>query len=145
MKVLLTPLFLFPFLLFAQNEPQITNKPRLPELAPLYFTENSSDLFQDHLEELDVIAKHLEQHPDVGLVIIGHTDDIGSQHANQHIALLRAHKVMEYLLSKGVEQSRITIGGQGEDNPVFNDTTDTARAYNRRVNLYFRYRDKTED
>ena len=112
------------------------------ELGNLYFGENIMDLQEDHRTELMVIAKHLTDNPELGIIIIGHTDDVGERESNTRIAIERAKKVRDYLVSKGIKKSRIPYGGQGEDKPVFRDTTDYARSMNRRVTLRYFYMDE---
>lgn len=125
--------------LFGQSDTSRLRHP--PELGNLYFGENIMELQEDHRTELMVVAEHLKANPKLGIIIIGHTDDIGERKSNERVAILRAKKVRDYLIVKGVDKKRITYGGQGEDFPVFRDTTDYARAMNRRVTLRYFYMD----
>jgi OOP family OmpA-OmpF porin len=52
------------------------------------------------------------------ILVIGHTDRIGSAAYNQKLSLRRANAVREYLVSQGIEQSRISAEGRGKTQPV---------------------------
>ncbi|MGB0431646.1 MAG: OmpA family protein [Bacteroidia bacterium] len=123
-----------PFL-WAQNDS--IKRYRLPELSHLNFAHNAYELQASHKSELEIIARHMQQHPELGLLIIGHTDDTGSNTVNTTFGSLRAQSIVNYLCSIGIEKSRISFGSQGEENPLFNDTTNFARSQNRRVELKF--------
>ncbi len=82
---------------------------------------------------LDGIADWLRRHPDVGLLIEGHTDDTGSERWNQELSERRAASAKEYLVSKGVSGNRITTVGKGESDPHVPNDSPENRALNRRV------------
>ena len=65
--------------------------------------------------------------------IIGHTDAIGTDAYNQALSLDRATTVKNYLVSKGIPASDITVAGMGEKQPVATNSTSEGRAQNRRV------------
>ncbi len=68
---------------------------------------------------LDEAAAKLKANPEVGLVLVtGHTDRIGSEAYNQKLSERRAKQVKEYLVSQGVDASRLQAVGKGESDPV---------------------------
>lgn len=68
---------------------------------------------------LDEAAAKLKANPDVGLVMVtGYTDRIGSDAYNQKLSERRAKQVKEYLISQGVEASRLEAVGKGKADPV---------------------------
>lgn len=68
---------------------------------------------------LDEAAAKLKANPDLGLVLVtGHTDRIGSEAYNQKLSERRAKQVKEYLVSQGVDASRLQAVGKGESEPV---------------------------
>ncbi len=68
---------------------------------------------------LDEAAAEITSHPDIKLVLlIGHTDRLGSYEYNQKLSERRAKMVGEYLVTKGVDSSKITTTGRGEAVPV---------------------------
>ncbi|WP_343211110.1 OmpA family protein [Archangium violaceum] len=83
---------------------------------------------------LDQVARVLQQHPEVDrMVIEGHTDNRGNAEANRKLSLARAEAVRGYLVSKGVEPSRLEAKGFGPDRPLASNKTEKGRAANRRV------------
>ncbi|CUI04808.1 OmpA family protein [Massilia antarctica] len=69
------------------------------------------------------------------MVTVGHTDSVGSDAYNQKLSLRRAEAVKAYIVSKGVEASRVYTEGKGESQPVADNKTAEGRAKNRRVTV----------
>lgn len=67
--------------------------------------------------------------------VFGHTDDVGSADYNQQLSERRAQAVMEYLVGAGVDPSIMTMQGMGKTLPLVADTSEQARARNRRVEI----------
>ena len=67
--------------------------------------------------------------------VVGHTDDVGDDAYNQELSEQRAAAVREYLVSAGVDGSKIVTVGMGESMPVASNATDEGRAENRRVDV----------
>lgn len=67
--------------------------------------------------------------------IFGHTDDVGSAQYNQGLSERRAQAVMDYLVEAGVSPDILTMQGMGKTMPLVADTTEAARAQNRRVEI----------
>ena len=69
--------------------------------------------------KLDDIASVLQAHPEVSNVqITGYTDRLGSQQYNLKLSQRRADAVKTYLVKKGIDGSRLSTVGKGEDNPI---------------------------
>ena len=71
--------------------------------------------------------------PKLRIKIIGHTDNVGSDAANQKLSEGRAKSVRDNIIERGIERSRIEYEGMGEREPVATNDTDEGRAKNRRV------------
>ncbi|HWW71839.1 MAG TPA: OmpA family protein, partial [Duganella sp.] len=69
------------------------------------------------------------------VVTVGHTDSVGSNEYNQKLSLRRAEAVKAYLVSKGLEASRVYTEGKGETQPLADNATAEGRAKNRRVTV----------
>jgi OOP family OmpA-OmpF porin len=82
---------------------------------------------------LNQAAAVLTQYPDLKLEIQGHTDDKGVRDVNMKLSQDRADAVKAYLVSKGIEEGRLTATGYGPDKPIDPRKTKAARAKNRRV------------
>lgn len=81
------------------------------------------------------LAVSLAQYPDSDVLIIGHTDLIGSTAYNQGLSERRATSAANYLMSQGVRATRIGTLGLGETEPVASNETEAGRQANRRVEV----------
>jgi len=101
------------------------------------FASDSADLAPGAEAQLQTVATQLKQHPDGGtLTIVGHTDDIQDDAYNQTLSEKRANAVktrLEQLTS--LDKWKTSVTGKGESQPKIKDTTDQARAANRRVEI----------
>ena len=84
---------------------------------------------------MDKLIAYLHKHPKVNIVIEGHTDDIGSEVANQLLSENRAKAVYIYVLDAFIEKSRVTYKGYGESKPLVANTTEDGRVQNRRTSF----------
>ena len=101
------------------------------------FASDSADLTPAADTQLQTVADQLKQHPDGGtLTIVGHTDDIQDDAYNQTLSEKRANAVKTKLqqLTK-LDKWKTSVSGKGESQPKIKDTTDEARAANRRVEI----------
>jgi OOP family OmpA-OmpF porin len=85
--------------------------------------------------ELDKVATALNQFPNVPVEVQGHTDSSGDDNYNMFLSGKRAESVKNYLISKGVDGTRLTAKGYGETKPVADNGTRDGRKQNRRVEL----------
>jgi outer membrane protein OmpA-like peptidoglycan-associated protein len=89
----------------------------------------------DARTNLRELASSLDKYPDSDLIIIGHTDQVGSSEYNQRLSERRASAAARYLVSQGVSGSRVATRGLGETEPVESNETEAGRAANRRVEV----------
>lgn len=83
---------------------------------------------------LDVLAEQMKRDlPDTSLVILGHTDSVGSDEYNNNLSLSRAAAVMRKLAQRGVNLEQMSTVGIGETQPIATNATESGRALNRRV------------
>ena len=101
------------------------------------FASDSAELTSAAEAQLQTVAGQLAQYPDGGtLTIVGHTDDVQDDAYNQTLSEKRANAVktrLEQLTS--LDKWQTSISGKGESEPKINDTSDEARAANRRVEI----------
>ncbi len=81
------------------------------------------------------LAASLHKYPDTDLVIIGHTDQVGTIDYNQALSERRARAAAAYLVSQGVSGARIDARGLGETEPIATNDTEAGRMANRRVEV----------
>ena len=101
------------------------------------FASDSADLASGAETQLQTVVGQLGQYPDGGtLTIVGHTDDVQDDAYNQTLSEKRANAVKTRLeqLTK-LDKWQTSVSGKGESEPKINDTTDEARAANRRVEI----------
>lgn len=84
---------------------------------------------------LDELAHSLDKYDGSNLLIVGHTDDVGSSDYNQSLSERRADSARRYLVSRTVDPNRIDTQGRGESEPVASNASESGRARNRRVEI----------
>jgi outer membrane protein OmpA-like peptidoglycan-associated protein len=104
--------------------------------SAILFDVDKTGLKEDATTELADLARVLKDYPDTVLVVEGHTDSTGSATHNKKLSEQRAQSVIQVLASDGVDRSRLTSKGFGEDKPIQNNSTADGRAQNRRVEVH---------
>jgi outer membrane protein OmpA-like peptidoglycan-associated protein len=102
-------------------------------LANIFFDFGKSTLSSESFIELDRVVNFLNTYSSVTIEISGHTDNVGSLQANTRISTSRAKSVVEYLIEKGIESSRLKFVGEAFKFPVATNDTEEGRQRNRRV------------
>jgi OmpA-OmpF porin, OOP family len=102
-------------------------------LNNVFFDFDKWDLRPESFIELNRVVKLLSENPAIEIEMSAHTDSRGSDDYNFKLSGNRARSVMEYIISKGIDKSRITSNGYGETKPVATNETDEGRQLNRRV------------
>src|SRR5262245_29322413 len=105
----------------------------------LKFEFNKADLRPEDRELLSRIAGILLTSQDYTVSVNGHTDDVGSEEYNQKLSERRAQAVRDYLVKAGLPPEILSVTGHGKALPLVGETTDAARAKNRRVELGIAY------
>lgn len=103
----------------------------------ILFDFNSSKLSDDAKASLTKFAEVLKATPDADVAILGHTDNVGTEKANQSVSEKRAKAVADFLKAQGVAASQIKdVLGMNYSQPVASNDTEEGRAQNRRVEVY---------
>jgi outer membrane protein OmpA-like peptidoglycan-associated protein len=84
---------------------------------------------------LRALAASLHKYPGSDLLIVGHTDQVGSAAYNQGLSERRASAAANYLVAQGVNHARVGTRGMGETDPVAANDTELGRQRNRRVEV----------
>lgn len=84
-------------------------------------------------KRLDKVADFMKRHPDVKVLVAGHTDSMGSDEYNQALSERRAKTAVDYLVEQGISRNRMTSKGYGEKRPIDTNETEEGRQHNRRV------------
>lgn len=100
----------------------------------MQFDANSARLSNIAKAKLDEVALKMKEDPDARALVIGYTDNRGSDAANQRMSERRAQAVKDYLVQRhGIDAARITTEGRGAADPVASNDTAEGRAQNRRA------------
>jgi outer membrane protein OmpA-like peptidoglycan-associated protein/tetratricopeptide (TPR) repeat protein len=102
-------------------------------LNNISFATNSSDLTSESEFILDNFMDFLKENPGIRTAIHGHTDNAGDDQWNMQLSQTRALSVYRYLISKGIDASRLSHKGFGKTKPVADNGTEEGRAKNRRT------------
>jgi OOP family OmpA-OmpF porin len=103
----------------------------------ILFDFGKSTLREESMKMLDKIARLMRMIPDAKLDLAAHTDNIGSDKANQLLSENRAQSVKNYLLSRKVAETQLQAKGYGESKPMASNSTEVGRQQNRRVDINF--------
>ncbi|WP_424963696.1 OmpA family protein [Ekhidna sp.] len=104
-------------------------------LKPVHFDFNKYDLLTEGVEYLNKLARYLKHFPDTKLLIVGHTDNVGTEEFNKELSLKRAKSVCDFLIAHGFDASHLQFKGMGDTEPLFSNRTEKGRSRNRRVEL----------
>ena len=110
-------------------------------LNNVFFEFSSSELTSDSRSELSKLFNLLSNNPSIKVEIQGHTDSKGKKSFNKKLSQERAESVRKYLIKKGINPSRITAVGYGENQPIAKNKNpdgsdnEEGRALNRRIEL----------
>jgi outer membrane protein OmpA-like peptidoglycan-associated protein len=103
--------------------------------AGILFATGKADLSAASQTSISEIAKVLKENSDMDIAIIGHTDSTGSDAVNNPLSVNRAKSVQNSLKNQGVNNIK-RVEGQGSKNPVADNSTESGRKLNRRVEVY---------
>jgi len=106
------PIYILPF---EQSEPKITDVAR---------------------SALDSVVEFMNARPELSIQLYGHTDNVGDFDKNLGLSKLRTVVAQDYLLRKGIATERIELKGFGPSRPIANNSNETTRKLNRRVEVW---------
>jgi outer membrane protein OmpA-like peptidoglycan-associated protein len=101
----------------------------------LVFDTDSYRLREETRSNLVDLSKTLKKYDDTNILIEGHTDNTGEDAYNQKLSENRADAVENYLVTQGIENSRVTTKGYGESQPLDANDSEAGRQKNRRVEV----------
>ncbi|MGK7312417.1 MAG: OmpA family protein [Candidatus Longimicrobiales bacterium M2_2A_002] len=101
----------------------------------ILFNFDSAALRDEARDNLTELANHLDEYERTDVLIVGHTDSIGSETYNQRLSERRAESAATFVAQHGVASSRISTRGMGESDPISDNSTAEGRQENRRVEV----------
>ncbi len=88
------------------------------DINPIYFDFDKWNIRRDAAFELDKVVEAMNKYPELKIHIVSHTDSRGPADYNQKLSEKRAKATMEYIVSKGIDASRLSAEGKGESEPA---------------------------
>lgn len=113
-------------------------QPPPPARFALYFVEGSDTLTAESQAAVAAILEEIKKRPAPDLMVIGHTDRVGSVSDNDNLAVKRANSIRQYLIARGIDAESIQASGRGEREPLVVTADEVAEARNRRVEILVR-------
>lgn len=126
----------------AELQAQPTDRGMLVTLGDVLFEFGRADIKPGAQDALRKLAGWLQQHPERRVLIEGFTDSVGPVATNLQLSVRRAEAVALALAGQGIAAERIRAMGYGEGHPVAENSSDSNRAMNRRVEVYISNNDQ---
>jgi OmpA-OmpF porin, OOP family len=101
----------------------------------LTFETGSTDLTLESVGTVNTLVAVLKAYPTVSVALEGYTDSTGDPIANKTLSLARAVAVKRLMVKGGIDESRISSAGYGQEHPVASNDSEQGRAMNRRLEL----------
>ncbi|MBL6877992.1 MAG: OmpA family protein [Flavobacteriaceae bacterium] len=105
------------------------------EIKNLNFKTAKYNIEEKYFQELDNLKSLLVNENEIKIEIAGHTDNNGSELANQLLSENRAKSVKSYLVKNGIDKLRINCVGYGEKQPIADNNSKQGREKNRRIEI----------
>jgi outer membrane protein OmpA-like peptidoglycan-associated protein len=112
--------------------------PQRPATFLLYFLEGRDDLTPESQQVIQQLFAEIARRAALEIVVIGHTDRVGTVPFNDALSLRRAQKVRDDLVKLGVAPAQIQVAGRGEREPLVATEDEVAEPRNRRVEISVR-------
>jgi OmpA-OmpF porin, OOP family len=105
-------------------------------LAFILFKRGSSELIDEaSMDYIHQISKYFVDHPQIKVMVEGHTDAYGNPRLNKDLSLKRAAAIRDIMVDNGVDFERIQVSGWGGERPIASNRSPEGREKNRRVEL----------
>jgi outer membrane protein OmpA-like peptidoglycan-associated protein len=101
----------------------------------ILFDVDEAELKPGGMQRLARVAEFLRQNPDRNVLVEGHTDSTAPDAYNLALSQRRANAVEDFLIAQGVDPTRISATGYGEQQPIATNDTAAGRQANRRVEI----------
>jgi len=118
--------------------PALAALPGRPAAFLVYFLEGKDELTAASNAELKNVFTEIKRRPEPDVMIIGHTDNVGSDGFNDKLSLARAERMRELLTGLGIPAARIQVAGRGKREPLVATQSNVSEARNRRVEINVR-------
>ena len=113
-------------------------QPLPPAQFTLYFVEGKDEFTEESRQLIDRVFAEIAKRPVPDVVVIGHTDKVGTDAVNDPLSRQRAEVVRTALLARGIAADKIVTIGRGKREPIVATAEGVAEARNRRVEIQVR-------
>jgi outer membrane protein OmpA-like peptidoglycan-associated protein len=104
-------------------------------LSHLIFDMGRAAIKPESFQELDQLVAFMKTNPKIEIQLEGHTDNVGNPKANLQLSQDRVEAVKKYLVKQGIAKDRVQTKAFGGTQPLSTESTEAARALNRRVEM----------
>ena len=108
----------------------------------ILFDTGKADLKDAARTNIQNLAASMKNNPETNIMIIGHTDAVGSDDYNMGLSQQRANSVRDFAVAQGISSGRLSTVGKGEAEPIADNTAESGKSQNRRVEIVIVANDK---
>jgi outer membrane protein OmpA-like peptidoglycan-associated protein len=113
-------------------------RPAAPTQFTVYFVEGKDEFTESSRRDFDAVIDEIAKRPVPDLLVIGHTDTVGTDAYNDALSRQRAEVVRSALLARGISADNIVVIGRGKREPIVPTGDGVAEPRNRRVEILVR-------
>ena len=122
----------------AQFGAALAARPLPPQQFTLYFVEGKDEFTDESKRAFDGVFSEIAKRPVPDVLVIGHTDKVGTDAFNDPLSRQRAEVVRRALVARGIAAENIVVVGRGKREPIVPTADGVAEARNRRVEILVR-------
>ena len=122
----------------AQFGSALAARPLPPAQFTLYFVEGKDEFTDESKRAFDSVFGEIAKRPVPDVLVIGHTDKVGTDVFNDALSRQRAEVVRRALVARGIAAENIVVVGRGKREPIVPTADGVAEARNRRVEILVR-------
>jgi outer membrane protein OmpA-like peptidoglycan-associated protein len=122
----------------AQFGAALAARPLPPQQFTLYFVEGKDEFTDESKRAFDSVFSEIAKRPVPDVLVIGHTDKVGTDAFNDPLSRQRAEVVRRALVARGIAADNIVVVGRGKREPIVATADGVAEARNRRVEILVR-------
>jgi outer membrane protein OmpA-like peptidoglycan-associated protein len=115
------------------RRPGADGEPQRVVLEGILFDTAKSTIRGESFPRLDRVVEYMKHRPRTRIRVAGHTDNVGNPQKNRTLSEARAKAVRDYIVSHGIDRSRVEAVGYGDQQPVATNDTEEGRSQNRRI------------
>ena len=113
-------------------------RPLPPAQFTLYFIEGKDEFTDESKQAIDSVLAEIARRPVPDVLVIGHTDTVGTDAANDTLSKQRGEVVRRALIQRGIKVENVVVVGRGERELVVSTADNVAEPRNRRVEILVR-------